>query len=80
MVKSMRAVLESKKEYRLHGESEKYLCMGHRFDTYSDSTYVLMNVDSRWRFIAHGVNMYSDGSIDWDFSTHGYFDIPLCRI
>lgn len=27
-----------------------------------------------WRFVAHGIGIYEDGKIDWDFSTGGYFE------
>lgn len=31
------------------------------------------NVLSGWILNAHGVGIYNDGSIDWDYSTGGYF-------
>ena len=33
----------------------------------------LVNVRSGWRFLAHGVGIYPDGRIDWDYSTDGRF-------
>ena len=36
-------------------------------------TAILQNTASGWTFKAHGLGMYSDGRIDWDFSTGGHF-------
>lgn len=33
----------------------------------------LINVRSGWFFLAHGVGIYPDGRIDWDYSTAGQF-------
>lgn len=33
----------------------------------------LVNIFSGWRFLAHGVGIYPDGKIDWDYSTDGRF-------
>lgn len=38
-----------------------------------DGTAVMQNVASQWTFTAHGIGIYEDGAIDWDFSTGGYF-------
>lgn len=38
---------------------------------YNDA--VMRNVKSGWTFVAHGVGIYEDGRIDWDYSTGGYF-------
>ena len=29
---------------------------------------------SKWTFVAHGCQMYEDGTIEWDSSTGGYFE------
>ena len=34
---------------------------------------ILKNIESGWTFKAHGLGMYPDGEIDWDFSTGGHF-------
>ena len=39
----------------------------------SDGTAIMQNVYSKWTLTAHGLGMYTDGSIDWDYSTGGYF-------
>ena len=31
------------------------------------------NVKSGWHFQAHGIGVYEDGKIDWDYSTGGSF-------
>ena len=36
-------------------------------------TAILQSTESGWTFKAHGLGMYSDGMIDWDFSTGGHF-------
>ena len=33
----------------------------------------MVNVRSGWSFLAHGVGIYPDGRIDWDYSTDGRF-------
>ena len=43
-----------------------------RIDTYRQ-TAVMRNERSGWTFKAHGVGIYKDGRIDWDYSTDGYF-------
>ena len=34
----------------------------------------MINTESKWRFTAHGCQMYDNGTIEWDYSTGGYFD------
>lgn len=43
-----------------------------RIDTYR-RTAVMRNERSGWTFDAHGVGIYKDGRIDWDYSTGGFF-------
>lgn len=38
-----------------------------------DGNAVMKNVASGWTFTAHGCGIYENDSIDWDFSTGGYF-------
>ena len=75
MNNSVRATLEAGMVYRLHGEKSQFECLHQLYGSFysPQHTYRLFNVKSGWSFIAHGVNMYEDGSIDWDFSTDGYF-------
>lgn len=40
---------------------------------YDRSTAVMQNVKSGWTFTAHGIGIYKDGRIDWDYSTDGHF-------
>lgn len=37
---------------------------------------IVQNTVSGWTCTAHHVQMYEDGSIEWDYSTHGRF-VPL---
>lgn len=34
---------------------------------------VMRNINSGWTFTAKGCGIYEDGTIDWDYSTGGYF-------
>lgn len=45
----------------------KYLCIQ------DCDLSIMQNVSSGWTFIAHGVGIYEDGTIDWDYSTGGHF-------
>ena len=38
----------------------------------------MINVKSGWAFTAHGCRIYSDGSIEWDYSTGGHFEKEVC--
>jgi len=33
----------------------------------------MQNVKSGWTLRAHGCGLYEDGTMDWDYSTGGYF-------
>ena len=56
--------------YALYGgKGQKYRVLGIE----GMATAKLQGVTSYWTFIAHGIGRYDDGSIDWDFSTGGYF-------
>ena len=33
----------------------------------------LMNVRTGWEMVVHGLGIYDDGKIDWDFSTGGFW-------
>ena len=55
--------------YRNHGGG-KYECIGTPDQT---GAVPMMNALSGWILNAHGVGIYDDDSIDWDFSTGGHF-------
>ena len=40
-------------------------------DPYSKYTALVRSTKTGWTMVVHGTNIYEDGSIDWDFSTHG---------
>ena len=42
-------------------------------DPYSKHTALVRSTITGWTMVVHGTNIYEDGSIDWDFSTNGYF-------
>lgn len=80
MNNSVRATLEAGKVYRLNGQKSQFECLHQYMGSFysPQHSYRMINVKSGWCFIAHGVNIYSDGSIDWDFSTDGYFAEREC--
>lgn len=39
----------------------------------SDADADFINTKSGWKFQAHGCRLYDDGTIEWDYSTGGYF-------
>lgn len=40
----------------------------------SNGLPTMRNVASGWTLTAHGIAIYDDGMIDWDFSTNGRFE------
>jgi len=38
---------------------------------------ILQNIASGWTLVAHGVTVYEDGTIEWDYSTSGRFEEPV---
>ena len=46
-----------------------YLCVR----SFTPETPTFVNTLSGWTLRAHGVGIYDDGTIDWDYSTDGYF-------
>ena len=57
------------KTYRNAGGG-RYRCLSAGLD---ENRPLMQNVASGWTFQAHGLVMYADGSIEWDYSTSGYF-------
>lgn len=47
----------------------RYLCL----DAYGANAW-FRNINSGWTFVAHNCHLYPDGSIDWDYSSHGRFE------
>ncbi len=62
------ADLEIGKIYRNKGGGT-FKCIRYCYD----NIYVMTNVLSRWTFRAHNITMYTNGTIEWDYSTDGYF-------
>lgn len=42
-------------------------------DSFSPYTALVRSTITGWTMIIHGINVYSDGTIDWDFSTDGHW-------
>lgn len=65
------------KAYKLHstrrGGESIYICTG----AVGDGCAVMQNTKSGWQLFAHGIGIYPDGTIDWDYSTGGRFVTPL---
>lgn len=38
-----------------------------------DGNAIMVNVVSGWKCTAHGLVRYEDGTIEWDYSTGGFF-------
>ena len=49
-----------------------FLCVSGRMGV-GPEIAIMRNVKSGWEFIAHGIGVYEDGKIDWDYSTGGSF-------
>ena len=43
-------------------------------EDYLSDVAIMQNIKSGWTFMAHGVGIYIDGRIDWDYSTGGRFE------
>ncbi len=61
------AVLKRGEIYNKHGG--RYKCL----QAYENGDAKMINVGSGWCFDANCVTLYDDGTIEWDFSTHGKF-------
>lgn len=42
-------------------------------DAYSKYSAQVRSTITGWTMFVHGTNIYEDGSIDWDFSTNGFW-------
>ncbi|MGX8709810.1 MAG: hypothetical protein ACQGTM_06125 [bacterium] len=38
-----------------------------------DNSAVMERVKDRWTLVAHGIKMFGDGTIEWDYSTGGHW-------
>lgn len=56
--------------YRNRGGGE-YICVNNAWNKPYDA--VMENVKSGWRATMHGVLLYADGTIEWDYSTGGHW-------
>lgn len=51
-----------------------YKCVTPTYLDYPLGEERMQNVKTGWTMRAHGVQVYADGTIEWDYSTGGYFD------
>lgn len=72
---SVRGTLTNGSLYKLHDHDGYVLeCMEFITNDYYDSHAArVRSTITGWTMTIHGINMYEDGSIDWDFSTNGIF-------
>lgn len=66
--------LEAGRVYRNRGGG-KYWCIAGD----GDAVARMQNTASGWMLLAHGTQMYPDGTIEWNYSTEGHF-APLPAI
>lgn len=60
--------LEPGKVYR-NRCGDDYLCKSVK----EDSSAILERLSDRWTLVAHGAGLYPDGTIEWDYSTGGFW-------
>ena len=74
-MKSIRGYLNVGSLYKLHDHDEYCIECIRRItdDPYSSYSAYVRSTKTGWTMIVHGTNIYDDGSIDWDFSTNGFF-------
>lgn len=75
MARSKRARLEVGSLYKLHDCGGLCIEVIRLLpdDFYSVYTALVRSTITGWTMVIHGINMYDDGSIDWDFSTSGHW-------
>lgn len=74
-MKTERVYLKVGSLYRLH-DRDGYILECIRLlpdDFYSPFSARVRSTVTGWTMDIHGVNQYEDGSIDWDYSTNGFF-------
>lgn len=64
--------------YRNKGGGE-FRCTTPDLPGYELGVERLQNVKTGWTFRAHGIREYPDGTIEWDYSSGGYFDERFIR-
>ncbi len=69
------------KLYKLKATGQKYRCIDVFINTdTAAATLLLRNETTGWTITAHEVTLYSDNSIEWNYSTGGYFDNKKARV
>lgn len=56
--------------FTLNGCTAEYTCL----KIVGKYEAVLKNRKTGWTLTANGIGYYTDGTIDWDFSTDGHFE------
>lgn len=66
MQKYNRIFVKPDQIYTNHNGS-RYRCK----TTYDDGAAIMERISDGWTLLAHGIYMYDDGTIEWDYSTGG---------
>lgn len=53
----------------------RYLCVASPTEKDTDDAATLQRVSDGWTLKAHNVYQYPDGTIEWDFSTGGHWEV-----
>ena len=53
----------------------RYLCVASPTEKDTDDAATMQRVSDGWTLKGHNVYLYPDGSIEWDFSTEGHWEV-----
>lgn len=53
----------------INRNGSKYLCKAMK----EPGCYIMQRIKDDWTLVAHIITQYEDGSIEWDYSTNGYW-------
>ncbi len=45
----------------------------YRAIAYRDTGIIMRRISDGWTLVAHGIVQHPDGTIEWDYSTHGHW-------
>lgn len=51
-----------------------YICITPSYLPCKEGEEKMRNMETGWTFRAHGIILYDDGTIEWDYSTGGHFE------
>lgn len=53
----------------------RYLCVASPTEKDTDDAATMQRVSDGWTLKAHNVYLYPDGTVEWDFSTDGHWEV-----